>query len=93
MVNGQVQCRRKPARIRGLNWNHNHEMKNLFKSTATTASVREGVWREFYLRPLDKGTRPEMAHLTLARKIAAIALKIWKKGETFDARHVNLQAT
>jgi hypothetical protein len=25
------------------------------------------------------------ARLTLARKIAAIALKIWKKGEAFDA--------
>jgi|SRR5580700_4681832 len=92
MVNGQVQRRRKPALIRGLNWNHNHEMKNLFKSTATTASVREGVWREFYLGLLDKGMRPEMARLTLARKIAAITLKIWKKGERFDAEHLKLQA-
>src|SRR5258708_33586629 len=81
-----------PALIRGLNWNHNHEMKNLFKSTATAASVREGVWREFYLGLLDKGMRPEMARLTLARKIAAITLKIWKKGETFDAEHLKLQA-
>jgi transposase len=92
MVNGQVERRRKPVLIRGLNWNHNHEMKNLFKSTATAASVREGVWREFYLGLLDKGMRPEMARLTLARKIAAITLKIWKKGETFDAEHLKLQA-
>jgi hypothetical protein len=28
--------------------------------------------------------RPAMARLTLARKIAAIALKLWKKGERFD---------
>jgi len=33
-----------------------------------------------------------MARLTLARKIAAIALKIWKKGEAFDAEHLKLQA-
>ena len=92
MVNGRVERRRKPALIRGLNWNHNHEMKNLFKSTATAASVREGVWREFYLGLLAKGMRPEMARLTLARKIAAITLKIWKKGETFDAEHLKLQA-
>jgi len=92
VVNGQVERRRRPALIRGLNWNHNHEMKNLFKSTATAASVRQGVWREFYLQLLDKGMRPEMARLTLARKIAAITLKIWKKGERFNAEHLKLQA-
>src|SRR5271165_4574236 len=92
VVNGQVQRRRKPALIRGLNWNHNHAMKNLFKSAATAASARPGVWREFYLGLLAKGMRPEMARLTLARKIAAITLKIWKKGETFDAEHLKLRA-
>jgi len=50
------------------------------------------VWREFYLGLLDKGMRPEMARLTLARKIAAITLKIWKKGERFQAEHLKLQA-
>jgi len=92
VVNGQVERKRKPARIRGLNWNHNHEMKNLFKAAATTASIRAGVWREFYQELLAKGMRPEMARLTLARKIAAITLKIWKKGEPFDAEHLKLQA-
>jgi hypothetical protein len=28
---------------------------------------------------------PDMARLTLARKIAAMALVIWKKGEKYDA--------
>jgi hypothetical protein len=28
---------------------------------------------------LEKGMKPEMARLTLARKIAAIALTLWKK--------------
>jgi hypothetical protein len=45
-----------------------------------------GVFREFYLGLLKKNMQPEMARLTLARKIAAIALKIWKKGEAFDAK-------
>jgi hypothetical protein len=44
------------------------------------------------LQLLDKGMRPEMARLTLARKIAAITLKIWKKGERFQAEHLKLQA-
>jgi transposase len=92
VVDGHVERKRKPALIRGLNWNHNHEMKNLFKAAATTASVREGVWREFYQGLLAKGMRPEMARLTLARKIAAITLKIWKKGERFDDKHLKLQA-
>jgi len=92
VVNGQLERKHKPALIRGLNWNHNHEMKNLFKSAATTASIREGGLREFYLGLLAKGMRPEMARLTLARKIAAITLQIWKKGEAFDAEHLKLQA-
>jgi transposase len=92
MVDGQVERRKRPAQIRGLNWNHNHELKNLFKAAATTASFPEGVFREFYLGLLKKNMRPEMARLTLARKIAAIALKIWKKGEAFDAEHLKLQA-
>ena len=48
--------------------------------------------REFYLGLLAKGMRPEMARLTLARKIAAIALKIWKKGEAFNAEYLKSQA-
>jgi len=34
---------------------------------------------------LAKGMKPEMARLTLARKIAAITLTLWKRGERFDA--------
>jgi hypothetical protein len=36
--------------------------------------------------------RPEMARLTLARKIAAIALTLWKKEERFDAKQLKPQA-
>ena len=36
--------------------------------------------------------RPEMARLTLARKIAAIALTLWKKEERFDAEQLKPQA-
>jgi hypothetical protein len=38
-----------------------------------------------YAARLAKGIRPEMARLTLARKIAAITLTVWKKGARFDA--------
>jgi hypothetical protein len=41
---------------------------------------------------LDKGMKPEMARLRLARKIAAITLTLWKKGERFDAQRLKPQA-
>ena len=92
MVNGQLERRKKPVFIRGLNLNHNHDLKNLFKSAATTAAARPGVLREFYENLLRKGMRSEMARLTLARKMAAVTLHVWKKGEAFDAEHLKPQA-
>jgi transposase len=90
--NGQLLRSKKPVFIRGLNWNHNHDLKNLFKSAATTASARQGPFRTFYEALLAKGALPAMARLTLARKIAALALILWKKGEAFDAEHLKPQA-
>jgi hypothetical protein len=37
--------------------------------------------------------RPEMARLTLARKIATIVLMEWKRGVRFDAQHLKPQTT
>ena len=37
--------------------------------------------------------KPTMARLTLARKIAAITLIVWKKGVNFDAEHLKQQAS
>jgi transposase len=93
MVNGQLERRKKPVCIRGLNLNHNHDLKNLFKSAATRATACPGVFRDFYENLLGKGMRGEMARLTLARKIAAVTLQVWKKGEPFDAEHLKPQTT
>jgi transposase len=87
---GQLQHARKPPALRGLNVNHNHDLKHLFKSAATQAgNDRLG---EFYQNLLAGGMEPPMARLTLARKIAAIALKIWKEGERFDPAKLKQQA-
>ena len=91
-VRGQLQRSKKPQQLRGLNQNHNHEMKEIFKGAATRASCGVGPLREFYVGLLDKGMRPEMARLTLARKIAAITLTLWKRGESFDAEQLKTQA-
>jgi transposase len=91
-VGGQVQRSKKPQQIRGLNQNHNHEMKEIFKSTATTATRGTGPFHDFYAALLAKGMEPEMARLTLARKIAVITLTLWKKGERFDSGILKTQA-
>jgi transposase len=91
-VGGQLQRSKKPQQLRGLNRNHNHEMKEIFKSTATRASCGTGPFHDFYAALLAKGMKPEMARLTLARKIAAITLTLWKKGERFDAEQLKTQA-
>jgi hypothetical protein len=67
-------------------------LKGLFKAVATTASVRPGPLKEFYQASLANGIKPTMARLTLARKIAAITLTLWKKGENFDTEKLKLQA-
>src|ERR1700685_3792447 len=91
-VGGQLQRSKKPQQLRGLNQNHNHEMKAVFKSAATMASGGEGPFHDFYQGLLTKGMEPAMARLTLARKIAAITLVLWKKGANFDAKQLKPQA-
>ena len=91
-VDGRLQRCKRPQQVRGLNQNHNHEMKEIFKSTATSASRCAGPFGDVYAGLLAKGMKPEMARLTLARKIAAITLTLWKKGASFDAEYVKPQA-
>ncbi len=91
-VRGQLQLSKKPQQLRGLNRNHNHEMKEIFKSAATRASCGKGPFYDFYTALLAKGMKPEMARLTLARKIAAITLTLWKKEEGFDVEQLKTQA-
>jgi transposase len=91
-VGGQLQRSKKPQQLRGLNRNHNHEMKEIFKGAATRASCATGPFHDFYAALLTKGMKPEMARLTLARKIAAVTLTLWKKEERFDAEQLKTQA-
>ena len=67
-VRGKVQRNRERITVRGLNDNHNRELKNLFKSAALSASTHPGPLYDFYGARVEKGMRPTMARLTLARK-------------------------
>jgi transposase len=91
-IEGRLKRSRKKVLIRGLNVDHNHDLKNIFKGAAMSASIFSGPLQEFYQERLVAGIQPEMARLTLARKIAAIALTIWKKGESFDPSKLKAQA-
>jgi transposase len=91
-VGGQLKRSKKAVTIRGLNKNHNHDLKNIFKGAATRAAATAGPLQNFYEARIANGMKPPMARLTLARKIAAITLLVWKKGVRFDAEQLKQQA-
>jgi transposase len=78
---------------RGLNHNHNHMLKAVFKGAATTVislSPADEPLRQVYLRQTAAGTKPTMAKLTLARKLAALLLSMWKHQEVYDAKRIEV---
>jgi transposase len=78
---GQWQ-RAQVAQTRGLSKHHNHTLKALFKGAATTViqqGRRVAIYAD-YERLLESGTKPNLAKVTLARKIAAIVLRMWAAG-------------
>jgi len=91
-VGGQLKRSKKAVAIRGLNRNYNHDLKNIFKGAATWAASNSGPFKNFYEGRVAQGMKPHMARLTLARKIAAITLLVWKKGVCFDPEHLKQQA-
>jgi transposase len=92
IVEGRLKRSKKFLAIRGLNANHNHDLKNIFKGAATRAAAVPEPFQEFHAGLVARGMKPTMARLTLARKIAAITLIVWKKGVGFDAEHLKQQA-
>jgi hypothetical protein len=53
-----------------------------------SASRCAGLLQDVYAGLLSKGMKPDMALLTLPRKIAAITLTLWKQGERSDPEHL-----
>lgn len=91
-VEGRAVRRRRQPMTRGLNQNHNRPLKNVFKGAANAAIARPGPLKDFYDGMLARGMREELARVTLARKLAAVVLRLWKKGEPYDGRKLTLQA-
>lgn len=82
---------KKVAVTRGLTRSHNRTLKHVFKSAALTASRCE-PFKARYAEMLARGLRPELARVTMARKIAAITLAVWKAGAGFEAGKLSGQA-
>jgi transposase len=74
---------------RGLTRQHNHALKDLFKGAATTIitqALDDPLYHD-YERVTEAGTKPNLAKLTLARKIASTVLALWKKEEPYRPQH------
>lgn len=88
MVGGHIMRSKKKPLVRGLNNNYNRALKAVFKGAALTAA--QGQWKSHYEALIQNGMDPSIAQVTLARKIAAITLAIWKKGERYNQSKVKL---
>ena len=77
---------------RGLSRQHNRFLKYLFKGAATTVVTQRNKdpIHARYERLLDGGTKPTLAKLSLARRIAATVLRIWKDEEEYDPERASL---
>jgi hypothetical protein len=87
-----VRRKRKPL-TRGLNRNHNRVLKDVFEGVAAAATGKPGPLQDLYLGMLERGMRADMARVTLARKFAAVTLRLWKRGEPYDPNKLTLQMT
>ena len=87
--------RARVTQTRGLNHNYNHMLKYVFKGAATTVlqiQRADEPLRAAYEKMLAAGTKPNLAKVSLARKLAAITLALWKKKEVYDATRLKKTA-
>jgi hypothetical protein len=59
----------------------------------TQVSPRPGALRDFYRGMIERGMKEELARVTLSRKMAALTLRLWKRGERYDPAKLSVQAT
>ena len=67
-------------------------LKAIFKGAATTVitQLADHPLHADYQRRLERGMKPNLAKLTLARRIAAIVLSMWKHEEVYDPARVRV---
>ena len=90
LVNGVVRRSSRPVATRGLNRNHNHLLKRVFKSAASSARL-SGPFKAAYDARVAQGMDASLARLTIARQLAPTTLAIWKRGEQFAPERMKQQ--
>jgi hypothetical protein len=77
--------RRAVLATRGLSARHNRTLKEVYKAAVLTV-LKDPTHplTHHYERLLEAGTKPPNAKLTIARKIAALSLAMWKHEERYD---------
>ena len=65
----------------------------MLTSGSASGPAKAGPLQDLYEACIARGTKPELAKVTLARKIASIALRLWKKGELWDPDKLTMQTT
>jgi transposase len=80
MKEGRAVRRPHALQLRGLNPNHRPELKEIFKSAALTAIRQPGAFKNYYDARVPQGVDPAILRVTVARKLAALLLHLWKKG-------------
>jgi transposase len=91
LVDGRLRRSQRPLATRGLNRNHNHLLKRVFKSAAQSA-CHSGPFKAAYDARVARGLDPSLARLTVARQLAATTLALWKRGEQFNLERMKQQA-
>lgn len=91
VVKGVLRRSKRPVSTRGLNRNHNHLLKRVFKNAASGA-CHSGPFKAGYDQRVARGMVPSLARLTVARQLAATTLAVWKQGERFNPERMKQQA-
>ena len=83
----QGWVRKREPMTRGLKFG-NPVLKNVFKGAAEliVERMKEQPLNRHYRRLLQNGMKENLAKLTLARKLAAITLAVWKSKEEYDPK-------
>lgn len=90
-VEGRIVKSRTKVSTRGLNLNHNPRLKQVFKGAALSALSHQEI-RDYYQRLVAQGTRPELARVSVARKLSAITLKLWQGKQAYDPKKAGISA-
>jgi hypothetical protein len=69
---------------RGLNRQCNRFLKGIYKGAAKDAIAKYASWKAYFEGLVERGLAPEVARVVVARKLAAISLAVWKKGELYS---------